>query len=119
MTNLVGTWRIFQQWEGQPGYSFNANFLNDGTITVNGNMFFGTYKQLGNSNQVALAICDFRGQSVTAYVGNIAGNAMGGEARGARNGGQGITAVWSAQKVAVANAETKEHFVPNFVEAPN
>ncbi|MEM9548200.1 MAG: hypothetical protein AAGA77_19620 [Bacteroidota bacterium] len=113
MSNLAGTWRFTQHWEGAPPYSFNAEFTAEGTISIQAGAFFGTYRVLGNSNQIALAIADFGKKSITAYVGNVVGGAMGGQATGAQLGGKPSNGNWSAQRIEFAQAETKDHHVPN------
>lgn len=102
--SLQGTWVFTQQWQGQPAYHFNAELGGDGSIKVDGG-YFGTWTQLGSSNQLALGIANFQQQSVTSYSGNVAGPAMGGEMTGGTPGGQIFKGVWSAQQTAHAEAE--------------
>ena len=113
-SNLEGTWKFTQSWGGGQPYSFLADFSANGEISINNGMFFGTYAILGQTNQISLAIADFNGneKSITAYVGNIMGGAMGGQARGAKVGGNTSDGVWSAQKVSNVD-ENKGFHVPS------
>lgn len=111
MRNLSGTWRFTQRWEGAPAYSFNAEFLENGTISINNGQFFGTYAILGNSSYLSLAIADFNGKTITSYVGNYVGLRMGGEAIGASaNHGKSHSGIWTAQLLPVE--EKKGFHVP-------
>ncbi|MEN0049257.1 MAG: hypothetical protein AAF806_19515 [Bacteroidota bacterium] len=115
MSNLSGTWRFTQKWGSSQPYSFDADFKTDGTIVINsgGVTFNGTYAILGSSNQIALAIADFQGtpQSITSYVGNIVGGAMGGEAVGDSIGGSSVQGTWSAQEITGMH-KSKGYHVP-------
>lgn len=106
--DLLGTWVITQTWNGDQPYSFNANFLANGTIIVTQGEaeFFGTYQVLYGTNQIALAIANFNGfdgfpQSITAYTGNVWGQYMGGLAQGAATEGETDSTTqgtWSAAR---------------------
>lgn len=77
--SLEGTWKITHSFKGIPSYHFFANFGANGSISVQDHpQFFGTWTQLGASNQVALAIADSTKPSITSYVGNVAFGSMGG-----------------------------------------
>ncbi len=117
-TMLSGNWKFTQKWNTSQPYSFNAELQKNGTVSINNGQFFGTYEVLGSSNQIALAIGSFNGapQSITSYVGNLAGGAMGGEATGASVGGPVVNGVWSAQQVAQVD-ENKGFHVPSETEA--
>jgi hypothetical protein len=95
---MEGTWIITQVWDGIPAYKFSANFAANGTITVEGGKYFGVWDQLGSSNQIGLAIANFEQSSITSYVGNIVGPAMGGQMTGSTKGGTPIKGVWSANR---------------------
>lgn len=113
MSNLVGIWRITQKWAGSPAYHFEADFLPNGTIRIPGTKFFGVYKELGSSNQVSLAIAQFtKPNSISTYVGNVAGNAMGGEARGAVPGGEEHDGEWTAVRLDTLSAPKQDHKLP-------
>ncbi|MEM6270228.1 MAG: hypothetical protein AAF998_12375 [Bacteroidota bacterium] len=111
--NLEGTWIIHQTFGG--GYKFPAHFTatgdNHGTIEIDveGTKFFGTYQTLGSTSYISLAIGMFEGnrQSISAYVGNVVGGAMGGLVYGAPVGGKGSGAEWTAHKVEILTAEEK------------
>jgi len=114
MNNLAGTWVFTQKWHGVVPYKFKAEFSEEGTITINDGEFFGTYARLGNSSQVALAIANFSNKTITSYVGNVAGSAMGGETVGANYNQpeRGVNGIWSAVQLPISNAEEKNHHVP-------
>lgn len=77
--SLEGTWKITHSFNGVPTYQFSANFGANGSIAVqNHPQFYGTWTQLGTSNQVALAIADSTQPSITSYAGNVAFGSMGG-----------------------------------------
>lgn len=106
--SLQGTWKMTHHWKGAPPYSFTANFRADGVIDLPG--FLGTWTQLGQSNQVALAIGDSR--SITSYVGNVLGGAMGGEMTGAGAGSGGMPGEWIAVRLELVDAAEGAHQVP-------
>jgi hypothetical protein len=103
--SLAGNWIMTQIWQGIPPYKFGATFGADGTITVEGG-YFGTWTVLGSSNQVSLAIAQCPGPSVTSYVGNVAGPAMGGQMTGGTPGGKIHNGMWSASQQAHIDAPT-------------
>jgi hypothetical protein len=106
--NLSGTWNITQQWGNNPAYSFKAVFSPNGTLSIEKGKYFGTYAVLGSSNQISLAIADFKGQTITTYIGNVVGDVMGGIAEGAHNGStKGTAGTWSAFNEKFINAEEK------------
>ncbi|MDC0711104.1 hypothetical protein POL68_21725 [Stigmatella sp. ncwal1] len=100
---MEGIWTITQTWQGIPAYKFSATFAANGTITVDGG-YFGVWDRLGNSNQVSLAIANFGQSSITAYVGNVVGPAMGGQMTGCTKGGTPLHGEWSAAQQQHADA---------------
>ena len=104
--SLAGKWIMTQHWNGAKPYKFPADFAKDGTITVKGG-YFGMWVQLGTSSNVALAIANFKGKSITAYTGNVVGHAMGGQMTGGTSRGT-HSGTWSAVQKAYAKAGQHE-----------
>lgn len=110
--SLQGDWTMTQAWSGQQPYSFPATFNPDGTISISGG-FIGTWTVLGSTNQVSLAIANCGNpSSITSYVGNVLGHAMGGQATGFQSGGSATAGTWSAVQSAFANAPESELKAP-------
>lgn len=105
--SLAGTWIITQKWKGVPPYKFPAKFGKDGTIRVKGG-YFGTWTVLGASSQVALAIANFKQQTITSYNGNVVGPAMGGQMTGGSPGKPTSSGTWSAQRKTHAAAAKRD-----------
>lgn len=104
--SLKGIWIVTQHWDKARPYKFPAKFGADGTIEVEG-AYFGTWTVLGSSNQLALALANFKGQTITSYSGNVAGFAMGGQMTGGSPGRKIHKGVWSAQRRAHAKASKR------------
>ena len=105
--SLAGTWIVTQHWRGSNPYKFAADFAKDGSITVKGG-YFGMWVQLGTSSNVALAIANFKGETITAYAGNVVGHAMGGEMTGGASSGKTHAGTWSAVKKVYAKADQRK-----------
>ncbi|MFT4928491.1 MAG: hypothetical protein ACI8WB_004610 [Phenylobacterium sp.] len=112
--SLQGSWTMTQTWDGIPSYQFAMEIAENGCVSIDGG-FVGTALQLGPLTQVSLGIANFNSnKSVSAYNGNIVGDAMGGEVLGV--GAEGdcavIKGVWVAYRTFVEDAPTKAHNVP-------
>lgn len=100
-TSLDGDWVVTQQWAGVKPYKFPMSIKN-GVVTVEGG-FNGVSDQLGSSSFVSLAIANYAQKSITSYIGNIAGGAMGGQMTGTQNS-KVVQGIWSAVKSHLDNA---------------
>jgi len=108
---MEGTWIITQEWNGIRRYKFLATFAADGTITVGGG-YFGVWDRLGSSTQISLAIANFAQSSITAYVGNVVGHAMGGQMTGCTKGKTPVKGAWSAVRQPYADAVQSDLLLP-------
>ncbi|MBX2830109.1 MAG: hypothetical protein KTR23_02850 [Rhodospirillales bacterium] len=108
-SSLSGTWIVTQTWKGVPPYKFSMNVAADGKITIDGG-FTGVLQQFPNS-YLSMAIANFGNKSVTAYLGNIVNNAMGGEMSGTGQSGAVVTGIWTAVHSAALGAPDKAYGV--------
>lgn len=110
--DISGKWVFSQRWEGVPTYRFTAEFVDNRIEVEEGGGFYGTYQVLGSSSNIALAITSDNGLSVSAYVGNVVGGAMGGQMTGVPKTGSSTSGEWSAQRQEDHEAEMKTLSAP-------
>lgn len=107
--SFEGSWIVTQSWKGLPTYKFTMTVNKLGVITVNGG-YVGVINELGTSSFLSMAITNYAEKSVTAYAGNIAGQAMGGTMSGTQ-GNKLVSGIWSAMQEAHHNAPEQQFSV--------
>jgi hypothetical protein len=93
--NIAGTWVINQTIDSK---TFTAQFGDNGSVSVNagpGFTFFGTWVQSA-SGEVAFALTQSTGGSLTTYQGIVTGNSMSGPQVGTDAQGNVTSGTWNA-----------------------
>ena len=107
---LPGKYLLYQQWEGMKfGYCFFADIDEDGTIKIPGARFIGTWTE--QAGDIALAIAESSGNSITSYRGRVYGGFMHGDMTGTNKNGEVFKGAWNARYYGfdeAAESELKE-----------